>query len=285
MIRSLVRRLVPRAVRNWLRSPRRSLTWVWDEARYRGGLRPALRLRPGWRLVCHPTAHRAIQRPQLADSIQIAELDGFIATCRPGMVLFDLGAHFGMFSFAALHFGGPTSRAVAVDPSAEAVRMLRLGGRLNAVADRLHVVHAAAGERPGWLDMLPVGVIADGYYVTPEPDRAASELVRVRAVTVDGLVHELGVRPTHLKIDVEGAEAAVLRGARAALGADPPPLVFLELHNDMTRRAGADPAAAVSELTALGYGFTIPQGASITAEAATVPAIVRVIARRGDGAS
>lgn len=279
MIRSLLRRLVPRAVRNWLRSPSRSLTWAWDEASYALGHRPALVLRPGWQLVCHPAARRAIERPQDQDPVQIAELDGFVATCRPGMVLFDLGAHFGVFSFAALHFGGPASRVVAVDPSAEAVRMLRLGGRLNGMADRLHVVHAAAGEQPGWHDMLPVGVIADGYYVTPEPDRAARDLVRVRAVTVDALVEELAVKPTHLKIDVEGAEAAVLRGARATLRADPPPLVFLELHNDMTRRAGADPAAAVSELTALGYGFTTPQGVSISAEAAIVPEIMRVIAR------
>ena len=280
MIRLLLRRLVPRAARNWLRSPTRSLGRAWDEVSYRLGYRPAVPLRPGWQLVCHPAARRAIAWPQRADPVQIAELDGFIATCRPGMVLYDLGAHFGVFSFAALHFGGPASRAVAVDPSGEAVRMLALGARLNAVADRLSVVRAAVGEQSGWCDMLPVGVIADGYYVPPEPDRARRDLVRVRAVTVDELVAELGVRPTHLKIDVEGAEGAVLRGAQGVLADDVPPLVFLELHNGMTRRAGGDPRAAVLELTARGYWFTAPDGASVTPEAAIEPELVRVIARR-----
>ena len=280
MIRPLLRRLVPRAARNWLRSPRRSLVRAWDEARYGLGYHPALTLRAGWRLVCHPAASRAIERPQHGDPVQIAELDGFIATCRPGMVLFDLGAHFGMFSFAALHFGGPESRALAVDPSADAVRMLVLGARLNGVSGRLTVLRAAAGEQSGWSDMLPVGVIADGYYVTPEPGRARRDLVRVRAVTVDGLVDELGARPTHLKIDVEGAEGAVLRGARRTLAAEPPPLVFLELHNGMTRRAGGDLAATVAPLAALGYRFTAPDGAGVTPEAAILPDIVRLIARR-----
>lgn len=283
MIRSLLRRFVPRTLRNWLRSPGRSLTWAWDEVRYELGRRPTLSLRPGWRLTCHPAARRAIERPQRGDPVQIAELDGFIATCRPGMVLFDLGAHFGVFSFAALHFGGPGSRAVAVDPSAAAVRMLELGARLNGVAGRLSVMRAAAGERGGWCDMLPVGVIADGYYVAPEPDRAQRDLVRVRLVSVDGLIEELGPRPTHLKIDVEGAEAAVLRGARRALAADPPPLVFLELHNAMARRAGTDPGAAVSELAALGYRFTTPDGALVTPEAAIVPEMIRLIARKQAG--
>jgi FkbM family methyltransferase len=278
--RPLLRWLLPRPVRNWLRSPARSLTRAWDEARYGVGYRPTLALRPGWPLVCHPAARRAIERPQREDPVQTAELDGFIAACRPDMVLFDLGAHFGVFSFAALHFGGPTSRAVAVDPSPEAVRMLDLGIRLNRVGDRLTVVHAAAGERPGWCDMLPVGVIADGYYVTPEPERARRDLVRVRAVTVDELIQQTGLRPTHLKIDVEGAEAAVLRGARGVLASDPMPLVFLELHSDMTRRAGGDPQAAVSELTTLGYGLTTPGGDPVTPEAALSPGIARVIARK-----
>ena len=219
-LRALPPRLAPRPVRNWLRSPARSLTRAWDEARYAVGRRPTLAVRPGWRLVCHPAARRAIERPQRGDPVQIAELDGFLATCRPGMVLFDLGAHFGVFSFAALHFGGPGSRAVAVDPSAAAVRMLRVGARLNGVTDRLQVVHAAAGERPGWCDMLAVGVIADGYYITPERDRPPHDLVRVRSVTVDGLAEELGVRPTHLKIDGEGAAAGRLvpvSGAAAQL--------------------------------------------------------------------
>lgn len=281
--RTLLRQLLPRSLRNWLRSPARSLTRAWDEACYGLGYRPAPALRPGWRLVCHPAQRRAIERPQRGDPVQIAELDGFIATCRPGMVLFDLGAHFGVFSFAALHFGAPGSRAVAVDPSAAAVRMLELGARLNAVPDRLAVVHAAAADRPGWGEMLPVGVIADGYYITPEPGRARRDLVRVRVITVDELVAELGVRPTHLKIDVEGAEAAVLRGARGVLAADPAPLVFLELHNDMTRRSGGDPAAAVAELTALGYRFTTPEGTRLTPEAAVVPGIVRLIARKAGG--
>jgi len=112
--RALLRRVVPRVIRNWLRSPSRSLAWAWDELGHALGRDPVIFLRAGWSVRAHPAARRAFGIPQ-SDPSQIAELDAFIASCCPGMMLFDIGAHFGLFSFAALHYGGPTARAVAVD--------------------------------------------------------------------------------------------------------------------------------------------------------------------------
>jgi FkbM family methyltransferase len=279
-LRDLLRQIVPRSLRNWARSPSRSLQRAWDALLHATGADATLELRPGWHLICHPAVARAIERPQRNDPAQIRELNGFITACRPGMLLLDLGAHFGLFSFAALHFGGPAARAVAVDPSPDAVGMLALGARLNGVTQRLTLVQAAVGEQSGWQEMLPVGVIADGYYITPEADRVRRDLVRVRVVTVDELADAFGFRPTHLKIDVEGAEGSVLRGARRTLSTDPAPTIFLELHNDMVRRAGADPLDTVAELEQLGYALQTPEGAAMAREAAVAPPIVRLIASR-----
>jgi len=279
--RALLRRVVPRVIRNWLRSPSRSLAWAWDELGHVLGRDPVIFLRAGWSVRAHPAARRAFGIPQ-SDPSQIAELDAFIASCCPGMMLFDIGAHFGLFSFAALHYGGPTARAVAVEASADAVRVLRLHTHLNQ-ATRLQVIHAAAAERAGWHEMLPVGVIADGYYVEPDAERPASDVVRVRAVTVDGLVEELGLAPTHLKIDVEGAEASVIRGAERTLSGDRPPWVFLELHNAICRRAGRNPAHCLAQLTRLGYRLQASHGTPLSVEQATEPPVIRLIARRDDG--
>ena len=58
--------------------------------------------------------------------------------------------------------------------------------------------------------------------------------------------------PTHIKIDVEGYEAAVVRGAKRTLTRWAP-LLFLELHNEMIRSEGGDPSCVLDDLAEMGY--------------------------------
>lgn len=275
--KTLLRRWVPRRVRNWIRSPGQTLRWLRAEGAYRVGVRPVVEVRPGWVVRCHPAAHRAIVASQVRDPAQAAELAAFIQTCVPGMVLFDLGAHFGVFSLAALHFGGPHARAVAVEPSPTALRLLAIQARLNRVSDRLVRIPGAAAREPGTQEMVAVGVIADGYFVPAERDHPSSDRTRVPGVSIDSLVRDLGYGPTHLKIDVEGEEAAVLRGGVATLSRSGPPQIFLELHNDITRRRGGDPGEAVRLLEDLGYRIT-GHGKPLDRRALERAAVTRVVA-------
>ena len=87
--------------------------------------------------------------------------------CTPGMVLFDLGAHFGLFSLAALHYGGANAQAVAIDASPVAERLIRIQAALNGVAERVTVIRACVCEHSGVRDMVAVGVLADGYFSAP----------------------------------------------------------------------------------------------------------------------
>jgi len=277
---SLVRalgRLVPRAVRNWLRSPRASLRWLADEVRFRAAA-SIVEIRPGWRLQCHPAAYRTAYQAHVTDPEQRRELDAFIDACRPGMVLYDVGAHFGLFSLAAVHYGGSAARAVAVEPSAFACRMLRLEAGANRVTDRVTVVRAAAGDRPGTMEMIPVGVIAAGYYSAATDDYGRRERETVRVVTVDELAQELGLWPTHIKVDVEGAEASVLAGARAALARRPAPWLGIELHNAMIRARGQDPGATLELLGAMNLEIHDLDGRRIDPARALAADLIRVTA-------
>lgn len=277
LVRDIARILIPRPVRNWLRAPRRSLRWVANALSAGVGYRPVLEIRPGWKLRCHPAAHRVFRNAQMHDPDQARELDAFLERCSPGMVLFDIGAHFGIFSFAALRYGGPTARAVAVDPSAFAIRVTRRTAALNGLGDRITVIQAAAGATDGDRLMLDAGILADGYLVSAD-DRPPSELTRVRGVTVDSLAANLGLGPTHLKIDVEGAEAGVLGGASRTLTGDAPPTVFLELHADILRRLGADPAEPLDLLERHGYRFVDEDGGALDREALLRGRLTRFVA-------
>lgn len=278
--RTLARRLVPRAVRNALRSPRKSADRLADELRHLAGADPVVPVHPGWSPRCHPAVARFARANQLGDPEQARELAGFIAGCSPGMVLFDVGAHFGLFGLAALHYGGPRSRVVAVEPSPEAVRLLRVQARLNGCDARLRVVQACASDTAGLREMIAVGVLGDGFFLFPTEEYPERELARTPAVTLDGLAGELGVHPTHVKIDVEGHEGAVLRGARGVLSRDPAPVLFLELHGDLIRERGESPLGALRQVAELGYALSAADGTPLDARAAADLPLARVIARR-----
>jgi FkbM family methyltransferase len=277
-LRRVARAVLPRGVRNWLRSPRKSLAWGWDWVRFRLGARQRVEVRPGWSLVCHPLAYRHAYRAQCDDPDQAAEFDTFIAACRPNMVLFDLGAHFGLFSLAALHYGGPAARAVAVDASPTAVQMVRTQSRLNAMSDRLEVIRACVCDRVGVEPMVSAGVLADGYFTAPAADHTAGEVTPTPATTLDDLVARTGLTPTHVKIDVEGFEGDVLRGGRSLLTGPAAPMLFLELHVQILRDREQNPAAVLDQLDNLGYRLLELSGQPLNRTVALAQPVVRLAA-------
>jgi FkbM family methyltransferase len=193
------------------------------------------------------------------------------------MFLLDIGAHFGVFSLAAAHFGG---KAIAVDPSPIAARMIARQVRLNRLTENIRIIEAAVSSEDGSVEMLSSGVFSDGYFKIA-PGRAKSELTRTQGTTIDKLVREYGV-PTHVKIDVEGHEGAVLRGARKTLDRHSP-LLFLELHNEMVALEGEDPKLALDELGNLGYETFALEGNLLARDAILKVPLIRIIARRIPG--
>lgn len=285
--KQLARQLVPRLLRNWLRSPSASLRWAWDSAKYYCGIKETVEMRPGWKLICHPAAYRCAYFAQKSDPDQVAEFDCFIGNCSKGMTLFDVGAHFGLFSLAALHYGGPSARAIAVDPSPTAVQVLGVQAKLNNCSSRLEIVEASINDGGAWQNMVAVGVLASGYYVAPAPDQPASEISQIKSKTLDGLVAELDVVPTHLKIDVEGYEAAVLTGGQKLLSQPDGPVIFIEIHNAIVRELGEDPVETLKLLRGYGYETYTSEGIVISDDAILSKPLIRIVASRAlshDGA-
>ncbi len=238
---------MPRRARNWLRSPSKSIEWLLDSLCFSVGVTKKLALLPGWPLVCHPRVFKTFLRCQLTDPEQRAEFNNFVGYCDRSMCLFDIGASYGAFSLVAAHFGGT---AVAVDPSPIAARLIGLQTRLDGFDKHIRIVEACVSDTVGETEMLSSGVFSDGYFRIAR-GRSSSELTRTRAITIDQLADQFGP-PTHIKIDVEGYEAAVVRGAKRTLTRFAP-LLFLELHNEMIRSEGGDPSCVLDDLAEMGY--------------------------------
>lgn len=138
-------------------------------------------------------------------------LDALAAVVREGDSFWDVGAHKGFVTLAASRMVGPSGQVVAVEPSQVNLRFLRRHVEWNGPGN-VTVVPVALGDAPGEVAFGGRGSsIAFHMGVGPE---------RVRVSTVEELVERGSRPPTVLKIDVEGAEAAVLRGMGPLLGGD-----------------------------------------------------------------
>jgi FkbM family methyltransferase len=248
----------------WRRLRSRDPRLLWRRARFRRWNRRAgpgeMVVRPGLRLLVDARSREPFEWFCWRSVEMTRELDAFVREMRTCRHFLDVGACHGIFSLAFAQ-GRPAARAVAVEPSAIACSILaenvRLGG-LGNVAVRQVACGAGGGTlrmRQAWhhLEALPAEEAAgdgDGPVFT------------VPLQSVDELCAELDFQPDVVKIDVEGYELAVLRGARATLGRYRPPL-FLELHPQRLRELGGSVGEVVDLLAWLGYAFRTLGGAPL----------------------
>jgi len=165
----------------------------------------------------------ALGKVHLIAGFELAELRWALSLVKQGDVVFDVGAYVGWFTLPLAARVGATGLVVAVEPNAESVA--RLVESLVDVAGQVRVICAAAWSNAG---RVLLQVAADPAFSTVgrlrEPPVKARE---VPAVPLDALWEELGRPMVKLvKIDAEGAEWQVLRGARRLIyGASPALLV------------------------------------------------------------
>lgn len=175
------------------------------------------------------------------------EISALMSVAKTSGVLFDVGAHQGMFSllFCVSH---PQNRSIAYEPSPSLARTGRELFHKNGILDRAEYVEAALGsreeERQVWFP--------DDAFMSLEPHGAKTVGTLMKFVTIDSEASRLATRPTVIKIDVEGFEWEVLQGAVETLRNDKP-IVFLELHLDLLDKRGISPSAVCLLLNDLGY--------------------------------
>jgi FkbM family methyltransferase len=221
------------------------------ELAYRAGRIESLDLRPGWTLRCHPASADEFRLFRDHEDYR-AELEAFVSTCTAGMVLLDVGANFGFFTLAALHYGGPSTRAIAVDPSPGAHRVLEVNLSLMGTLDRVARFRLALASWDGEIEVLDAGLAAEHQMHRGEIGRPDTK--RVAASRMTSLLARAEWTPSHVKVDVEGFELDVLQGGESFIRKCRP-IIMLELHTRLLRSLDADPMAVLALLEQWGYRF------------------------------
>lgn len=163
----------------------------------------------------------------------------------PGDTFIDVGAHIGWFSTLAASRVGGNGQVIACEPYPANVTALRQNLELNG-ARNVRVVEAALGSGPGTLRLASAG---DSGGVTAL-DWAHDGQVEVPLTTLDDVAADLTTIKL-LKVDVEGWEPDVLRGATRTLARTGN--VLIEVNRPALQKAGSSPEEVFDLLRATGF--------------------------------
>jgi len=165
----------------------------------------------------------------------------FRALCRPDSVVVDVGANFGYFSVLAANLigTGGSGQVIAVEPNPKLCDLLRRNRDINWSIAPLTLHEMALGEAEAELALhIPRERGANASLSAPEGLACDTIMVNVRPldkVLPPGLAVDL------MKIDVEGHEATVLRGAREVIARSPDLHLILEWSPRQMKAAGIAP--------------------------------------------
>lgn len=186
------------------------------------------------------------------------ELDALLGGLRPGDAAIDVGANKGAFLWSLARRVGGAGRVVAIEPQPALAESLRR--TMAGLGFRQVEVHAiAASDRAGRLPLhvprdgtSPGATLVDGAHVP-----AGWTTVEVPVERVDALLAGERRRVGAMKIDVEGFEPEVLRGAEETLRTHRPVLVFEceERHLERSSAAGSV-REVIAWLEARGYAVS-----------------------------
>ena len=249
------------------RMPARTLRWV-SRQQFRPVIGPLVKVATRWmlhrpRVVAHGQAAGMKIDPSgaaagyaLGTSEPLIQ-DVFAEHVRQGGVVWDIGANIGFFSMIASRLVG-AGQVVAFEPLPANQQAIRRNIALNGITN-VELVPIALGDSEGTAELemhaSPTWAKLDtSSDTTFQQEDAVTGRIEVEVSTLDSQLGRFAA-PDLIKMDIEGAEVAALRGASRLLSEHRPTLIC-EFHGTN---------GAVSELLE-SYGYTLR-----TVEAPAVP--------------
>lgn len=168
-------------------------------------------------------------------------------------VAFDIGAHIGIWSLLAAR-RTPSARIHAFEPVPQQNQRLRVHAELNGITN-ITLNRCAVGAENG----------STSFYASYDVNTGTSSMVRRRnenveihvgVITLDSYIAEHGIgRVDVMKVDVEGAEILVFRGARRLLASHDAPAIFFEADDRLAASFDSSTSAVKRLLIDCGYGI------------------------------
>jgi FkbM family methyltransferase len=166
----------------------------------------------------------------------------------PGTTIVDVGAFIGFFSLRFARWVSGSGRVMALEPDPKSLSRLRHRVERAGLREVVDCIQAAVAHESGERRLT---LNAD----CPVDHKLGNDGIPVSTTTIDDLLAACGWPPVSLiKIDVQGAEANVIAGARRTIATYHPSL-FVEVSDATLQAYGSSAEALLSTLA--GFGYTI----------------------------
>ena len=170
---------------------------------------------------------------------------------QPGMVVIDVGANVGVYTFLAARCVGTTGRVYAIEPTPNCVACLKSTIVDNRLESCVVPIEVAMGNKLGQVFLVFSRASVFNQIVTDRVAAGGRSVKTVTQLTLDHLWEsEHKPRVDLLKIDAEGSEFKVLQGAQKLLRKQEPLVMF-----ENRQGAKISGTESVKFLSTLGYQF------------------------------
>ena len=179
---------------------------------------------------------------------------------RKGDFFLDIGAHHGLWSLFAAKLVGRDGLVVSCEPSPAFVKLARAA----ASYPQIRPIRVGLGSREADLEFFAQGDASSGSFVSDvtEINRAFNPNVpvskeKVSIKPVDAVVKDSGRQPNFMKIDVEGFELEVIRGASNTLSQKELRGLLIEVHPPQLALSGGTEAELLAMISNHGFSATV----------------------------
>jgi FkbM family methyltransferase len=183
-------------------------------------------------------------------------VEGFL---RPGMTVLDIGAHHGFYTLLASRKVGPQGRVLAVEASPRERERLGAHLRINGCKN-VEIDARALGEIEGDAELYLVHGSQNGCNSLRKPQVSEpTEAIPIHVERLDSVLRDHRITAVDfVKLDVEGSELAVLKGASELLRNRPRPAILAEVQDVRTNPWGYAAREIIQYLAAAGYRWFRP---------------------------
>lgn len=159
----------------------------------------------------------------------------FVKFAKPGAVVYDIGANYGFFCLMGARAGADV---IAFEPESENAATLARHAQLNALQNRIWIVPEAVFSHTGDVALEPPAQSGVHGNARANPESTLPTTVRVPCTTLDDFTAS-NPAPSLVKMDVEGGESDVLKGADRTFRVFRP-VLLCEIHDDENARFAQD---------------------------------------------
>lgn len=144
---------------------------------------------------------------------------------KPGMICYDIGAHVGFYSLLFSRLTGSKGKVYAFEPLLRNIKFLKKHIELNNI-NNVTILNVGVSEKSGY------GYISGNDHFTY---KISEKGIKIKLISIDEEIQSGNLLPPYvIKIDVEGHELFVLKGAMSALKIYKP-IILVALDNSETK--------------------------------------------------